>query len=161
VSRPRIVATTLIVVIAAATAFVAPVVSVLALLVALNFVLGPGENVPFSTYPMFSEPTVTTWGLSFEHPDGTSLPIAMMGFNPQLARKRFATEMGVARSRGVVDVTAVRQYAAEVLASEIQEHKGFRGVWSAKPISVVFVEYRQVSGELVKVHTPMAQTTTR
>jgi hypothetical protein len=157
----RRVATLVFAALAIATAFVWPVVAVFAAVVALDCLLGAGENIPFSMYPMFSQPSMRTWALRFEGPDGALVPIGLIGFNPQLAKKRFATEVGTARTLGIADVGEARRHAADVLVTEIHQHDRYQGPWSATPITIVFVEYSVESGELVTTHTPLAQTTPR
>jgi hypothetical protein len=160
-TRGRRVAMVVCAAIAIGTAFVAPVIALFAIIVALNCLLGGGENIPFSMYPMFSEPSMRSWALRFEGPDGALVPIGLIGFNPQLAKKRFATEVGAARTRGVSDVGEARRHAGDVLVTEIHQHNRYQGPWSATPITIVFVEYSVESGELVTTHTPLAQTTPR
>ncbi len=138
-----------------------PYVAVFATVVALNCLLGSREILPFSMYPMFSQPTTATWSLSFQDPDGALVPLGMMGYNPQIAKKRFATELGVARSRGISDLAEIRRYAGAVVVEEIHEHRMYQGPWAAKPIIVVFVEYSVESGELVKTLTPVGRTKPR
>jgi hypothetical protein len=146
VSRLRILGTVAVAALAVAAAFFEPVISVFCVLVALNIIFGDGENVPFSTYSMFSNPPRTAWALRFEDPHGELVPIGKMGINPYITKKRFGTEVRVAREQGVADVDAARRRAAEVIAEQIEQHRPPRGQWSAEPITIVFVEYRLAAG---------------
>lgn len=116
-----------------------PIVFVLCVLVALNFVFGRRENVPFSTYPMFSQPTAKTWTLRFEDPEGALVPIGMMGINPVNAKKQFASEVQAAA--GGMDLHARRVRAAEVLAGQIEARRAAGGPLASRPIRIVLVEY--------------------
>ena len=76
-----------------------PVIAVFWALVACNFAFGRGENLPFSTYPMFSQPAEHAWSLRVEDAAGVVIPIAMLGVDPVVARKRFATDEHAAMER--------------------------------------------------------------
>lgn len=143
---------------AVAAAFLAPVISVLWVLLALNLLLGVGENVPFSTYSMFSKPSTTAWALCFEDGEGASVPIAKLGLAPHDMRKRFASELRAARARGVRDVDAARHDAASVLATLVEERRPPRGPFSTRTIAIVLVEYSLDAGKVRQVKTPILET---
>jgi len=159
--RRRGAVMTIVVAGAAAASVTAPVVSVFWALLALNFTLGRRENVPFSTYPMFSNPDTTAWSLRFEDPNGQAVKIGKIGLAPHIVRKRFATELRTARRRGNGDESAARQVAAEVLATLIEEHRPPGGPLAASPITIVLVEYILESGRLRTVKTPIIETSPR
>ena len=99
--RWRSAVTAFLVVAAVVAAVAAPIVSVLWMVVALNFLLGQRENMPFSTYPMFSTPSAHAWTLRFEDSNGTPIAIGKIGLAPHIVRKRFETELRAARQRGI------------------------------------------------------------
>jgi hypothetical protein len=158
VTRPRIMASVVVVALALTTAVAVPTICVLSALVALNFVLGRRENVPFSTYPMFSRPGGKAWALRFEGPGGERFPIADMGISPQVAKKRFGTEVSAAHVRGVTDLTEARRLGAEAIAAQIQAHPRFREASGVKPITIVLMEYTLESGHVVTLRTPLLTT---
>jgi hypothetical protein len=139
-------------------ALLAPSIAVFWVLLALNVVLGARENVPFSTYSMFSTPTRTAFALRFEDRDGELVPIAMMGLAPHVMRKRFAAEQRSARARGIRDVDAARRDAASVLARLVEEHRPSGGPLARKPIAIVLVEYSLDSGRVQQTKTPLMET---
>ena len=143
---------------AIAAAIVAPVISVLWTVVALNFLLGRRENVPFSTYPMFSAPTNRAWTLCFEDSDGASIAIGQIGLAPNVLRKRFETELQAARARGIDDIAAARRNAAAVVAAVLEQHRPARGPWVGRPITIVLIEYILESGQLLRLRTPIMET---
>jgi hypothetical protein len=146
---------------AVAAAFAAPIISVLWMVIALNFLLGRRENIPFSTYAMFSTPATTAWTLRFEDSDGQLIAIGKIGLAPHIVRKRFETELQTARQRGIHDIGAARRSAAAVLAALLEQHRPPRGPLAASPITIVLMEYVLESGRLHTVHTPIMQTTPR
>lgn len=139
-------------------ALLAPSIAVFWVVLALNVVLGVRENVPFSTYSMFSMPSRTAYALRFEDGEGELVPIAMMGLAPHVMRKRFAAEQRAARRRGVRDVDAVRRDAASVLATLVEERRPSGGPLAMKPISIVLVEYSLDSGKVRQTKTPLMET---
>jgi hypothetical protein len=159
--RWRSAATAFVVLGAIAAAIAAPVISVLWTVVALNFLLGQRESIPFSTYPMFSRPPETAWALRFEDSDGELIAIGQIGLAPHIVRKRFETELQAARARGIRDVGATRRSAAAVLAALFEQHRPARGPLAASPITIVLLEYSLDSGRLLMVRTPIMQTTPR
>jgi hypothetical protein len=144
---------------AVGAAIAAPVVAVLWATVALNFILGQRENVPFSTYPMFSRPATTAWTLRFEDSKGELIAIGKIGLAPHSVRKRFATELRAAQARGVRDVDAARHSAAAVVAALLEQHRPRRGPLAVSPIRIVLIEYVLESGRLLTVQTPITETT--
>ena len=143
---------------AVCAAVAAPIVSVFWTIVALNFILGRRENVPFSTYPMFSKPTSTAWALRFEGSDGELIAIGKIGLAPHIMRKRFVTELRTARKRGVGDMDAARLSAASVIATLVEQHRPPGGPLAASPITIVLMEYVLDSGRLLTVRTPIMET---
>jgi len=135
-----------------------PVVFVLCILVVLDFTVGRRENVPFSTYPMFSQPTTKAWTLRFENPDGTLVPIGVMGMSPVNAKKQFATEVQAAAADGVRDLHARRRRAAEVLAAELETRQAAGGPWASRPIRILFVEYALESGRAQRTQEALTET---
>jgi hypothetical protein len=129
-------------------AIAAPIISVLWVVVALNLLLGSRENVPFSTYSMFSRPSAIAWALRFENRQGELIPIATMGLAPHIMRKRFVSELRAARRRGVRDVDAARLDAASVLATLVEDRRPSGGPLATKPIAIVLVEYSLDSGKV-------------
>jgi len=156
--RQRGVVMALVAVGAIAAAFLAPVISVLWVVLAINLVLGVGENVPFSPYSMFSMPSTTAWALCFEDGEGASVPISKLGLAPHDMRKRFAAELRAARARGVRDVDAARHDAASVLATLVEERRPPHGPFSTRTISIVLVEYSLDEGKVRQVRTPILET---
>jgi hypothetical protein len=155
----RSAVTAFIVLGAAAAAFVAPIISVLWMVIALNFLLGQRENIPFSTYAMFSMPSPRAWTLCFEDSDGQLIAISKIGLAPHVVRKRFETELQTARRRGIHDMGEARRSAAAVLAAVLEQHRPPRGPLAATPITIVLMEYVLESGRLHTVHTPILETT--
>jgi hypothetical protein len=143
---------------AVAGAVTAPVVAVLWVVVGLNFLLGRRENVPFSTYPMFSRPPDTAWALQFEDPDGELVAMGRIGLPPNIVRKRFETELQRARAHGIHDLGAARRSAAAVVATLVEEHRPAWGPLAARPITIVLVEYRADPGGLSRVRIPVLET---
>jgi hypothetical protein len=159
--RWRTTVTVLVVLVAAAAADAVPIIATFWTLVALNFVLGQRENVPFSTYSMFSKPATTAWALRFEDAAGELVPVRLMGISPHVQKKRFDTEVQAARARGITDLGSARRAAAEVLAVEIEEHRRPDGKWAKTPITIALIEYNLASGSLVRVRTPLMETRPR
>jgi hypothetical protein len=133
---------------------------VLWILVALNFLLGKHENVPFSTFAMFSSPSKRAWTLRFEGPNGELVPIGTIGLAPHAMRKRFEAELKAARARGD-DIGAARRSAAEVVAALLEQRRPLRGPLATRPITIVLMEYVLESGRLCTVRTPVMETTPR
>jgi hypothetical protein len=157
----RSVVTAFVVVSAIVGAFAAPIISVLWIVIALNFLLGRRENIPFSTYAMFSRPTARAWTLCFEDAEGQLIAISKIGLAPHILRKRFETELQTARQRGIHDVGEARRSAAAVLAAVVEQHRPLRGPLAASPITIVLMEYVLEYGKLHTVHTPIMETTPR
>jgi hypothetical protein len=155
--RWRSAVTAFLVVAAVGAAVVAPVVSVLWIVVALNFVLGQRENVPFSTYPMFSTPSAHAWTLRFQDVNGAPIAIGKIGLAPHIVRKRFESELQAARQRGS-DIGTARRDAAGVLATMLEQHRPPRGPLAATPITIVLLEYAVESGRLLTTQTPILKT---
>jgi hypothetical protein len=160
-SKWRRAVTVCIVLGAGAAAIAAPVVAVLWIVVGLNFLLGARENVPFSTYAMFSQPRAQTWTLRFEDCDGHLVVIGKIGLAPHVVQKRFATELRVARERGVKDLATARRTAAAVLAALLEQHRPSAGPLATAPITIVLVEYVFESGKLRTVKTPIMEARPR
>ena len=150
--------TALVVVGAGVGAVVAPVVAVLWVVVGLNFLLGGRENVPFSTYPMFSRPTETTWTLQFEDPDGELIAMGRIGLPPTIVRKRFESELRRARAEGRHDPADARRSAAAVVAGLVEEHRPAKGPLAATPVRIVLVEYTDGPDGLSRVRIPILET---
>lgn len=142
---------------AAVAAVAAPELAVLWVLVALNLFLGGSENVPFSTYAMFSKPDGTAWTLRFEDSDGSLVPIGKLGLAPHTMRKRFHTELRAARQQGIRDVDAARRSAAAPLVALVEQHRPPAGPLATSRITIVLVEYSIASGRLVTVKTPLLE----
>jgi hypothetical protein len=157
-TRQRAVLTAFVVLGAIAAAIVAPVISVLWTVVALNFLLGRRENIPFSTYPMFSTPTNKAWALCFADADGELIAIGQIGLAPHIMRKRFETELQAARARGIKDIGTARREAAAVVAAVLEQHRPQRGPWAARPITIMLIEYGLESGRLVRARIPIMET---
>jgi hypothetical protein len=157
-STRQLAAVTAFVVLGAiAAAIAAPIISVLWTLVALNFLLGRRENIPFSTYPMFSTPSNKAWALCFADADGELLAIGQIGLAPHIMRKRFETELQAARARGIGDIDTARREAASVVAGVFEQHRPLGGTWAARPITIVLIEYGVDSGRLVRVRIPIME----
>jgi hypothetical protein len=148
----------LIAVCAALAAIVEPAIAVLWVVVALNFALGRDENVPFSTYAMFSKPDSNAWTLRFEDCDGSLVPIGKLGLAPHTMRKRFTTELRAARRNGIRDVDAARRSAAAPLAELVEQHRPLAGPLATSNITIVLVEYSMASEGLVTIKTPIVET---
>jgi hypothetical protein len=155
------VTTPFIVLGAAAATIVAPITSAFWILVALNSLLGRGENVPFSTYAMFSNPRTRATILRFEDGDGHLIAIGKIGLAPHTVQKRFATELRAARLRGISDVAAAQRAAASTLTSLVEQHRPPTGLLATTPIAIVLVEYTVESGRLRTVRTPIAEASPR
>jgi hypothetical protein len=161
-SKRRLDATrTIIAICAAVAAVLAPLVAVLWVVVALNLTLGRRENVPFSTYAMFSRPDRTAWTLRFEDRDGQLVPIGKLGLAPHTMRKRFTTELRTAHRQGIRDVDAARRRAAAPLAALVEQHRPPAGPLASSGITIVLVEYSLASDGLVTVATPIMETSPR
>ena len=119
----RSAATKVVVLGAVAAAIGAPIIVAFWVLLALNFVLGQRENVPFSTFRFFDRPATSAWALRFEDAAGDLVPIRQMGISPHNQKKRFDTEVRAARAAGSPTSTRRDEGAAEVLAVEIEEHR--------------------------------------
>jgi hypothetical protein len=141
-----------VVIISVALVFVAPVIGVFAFWLALNHLVGTGENVPFSRYPMFAEPSETSWALRFESASGEQLNIARLGILGPTVRKRFATEQSAAMAR-THDRAAARTEAAEVVADWIRARRPADGPLATESITIVLVEYEFDRGVVVPRRT--------
>ena len=157
----RRAATVFVVAGAVAAAIAAPITAVLWVVVALNALLGGRENIPFSTYAMFSIPRQRPWILRFEDCDQHLIEIGKIGLEPHVAQKRFATELRTARLRGNGDEAAARRTAASALATLIDQRRPPAGPLATTPIVIVFVEYAVESGKLTAVRTPIGQASPR
>jgi hypothetical protein len=157
--RSRYATTAFIILTAVGAAIAASSISVFWMVLALNFLLGIRENIPFSAYSMFSQPATTAWTLRFEDSKGELISIAKIGLAPHVMRKRFATEMHAARKRGISDMDAARRKAATVLAALLEQRRPSRGPLAASPITIVLIEYSLDSGKLITVKTPIMETT--
>jgi hypothetical protein len=160
VSNPwRWVVTLSIVTGAATAAFVAPIIAVFWVLVALNFAFGREENIPLSTYGMFARPTERSWSLRIEDETGALIPIATLGLDPVAARKRFASETQAAHADGIADPGAARRVAAESLARQLEQHRPVRGPFAETPITISMIEYVLDGRDVKTVRTPLIETT--
>jgi hypothetical protein len=154
-------ATAVVVIGAAAAAIAAPIIAVLWIVVTLNALLGGGENIPFSTYAMFSTPRKRSWILRFEDCDQHLIAIGKMGLEPHVVQKRFETELRAARLRGNGDEAADRRAAASKLATLIDQRRPVAGPLATAPIVIVFVEYTAESGRLRALRTPIGEASPR
>ena len=159
--RWRAAVRVLVIVVAVAGTITAPFISVFWVIVVLNFVAGRRENVPFSTYAMFSKPSTRAWSLRFEDPKGQTVNIGKIGLAPHIVRKRFATEMRAARTKGIRDPGGAQRSAAEVLATLVEQHRPPGGPLAACPITIVLVEYILEAGRLRRIKTPILETSPR
>jgi hypothetical protein len=157
----RSAVTALVVLGAIAAAVAAPVIGVLWVVVALNFLLGRRENIPFSTYPMFSRPSNKAWALQFEDSEGALIAMGKIGLSPQILRKRFETELQAARMQGIRDIAAARRSAATVVADVLEQHRPGQGPWAVRPVTIVLVEYVLESGRVHRVRIPILETRPR
>jgi hypothetical protein len=155
------VATALVVLGAAAAAIAAPITAVLWVVVALNAILGGGENVPFSTYAMFSAPRKRSWILRFEDCEQHLIAIGKMGLEPHVVQKRFETELRTARLHGDGDEATARRTAASALATLVEQRRPPKGPLATTPIVIVFVEYTVESGKLRAIRTPIGESSPR
>jgi hypothetical protein len=121
-------------------AVVAPPVAVFAVIVALNALLGGGEAVPFSRYPMFSAPDERSWALRFEDAAGGAISLGAFGILPPTARKRFALDRRVGENWGL-SPTEARAQAAGALAAWLNERRPRTGPLERARISIVLIEY--------------------
>jgi hypothetical protein len=153
----RRAATLFVVAGAAAAAIVAPATAVLWVVVGLNALLGGGENIPFSTYAMFSIPRQRSWILRFEDCDQHLIEIGKIGLEPHVAQKRFATELRTARLHSNGYEAAARRSAASTLATLIDQRRPPAGPLATTPIVIVFVEYTVESGKLSALRTPIGK----
>ena len=151
--------TGVIVVGAVSAAFVAPVIAVFWALVACNFAFGRGENLPFSTYPMFSQPAEHAWSLRVEDAAGVVIPIAMLGVDPVVARKRFATDEHAAMEHAAGDRDAARRVAAAAFAEQLEQRRPLHGPLASAPITISLIEYVVDAGAAKAVRTPLCETT--
>lgn len=140
-------------------AAIAPAIAVLWVVVALNFLLGARENIPFSTYPMFSRPSDTAWTLQFEGSDGELVAMGKIGLPPTIVRKRFETELRRAHAQGIHDLDAARRSAAAVVAALVEEHRPAKGPLAARPVWIVLVEYTVEPSGLSRLRIPILETT--
>jgi hypothetical protein len=119
---------------------VSPVIGVFWLWVALNHLLGTGENAPFSRYPMFAEPSERTWALRYETSEGAPLNLVHLGIQPAAARKRFSKVLLSAHTE-TGDRSAARRQAAEVIGDWITTRRPGSGPLASEPISIVLIDY--------------------
>jgi hypothetical protein len=154
-------ATAFVVAGAAAAVIAAPITAVLWVVVALNALLGGGENIPFSTYAMFSTPGKRSWILRFEDCDQHLIAIGKMGLEPHVVRKRFETELRAARLRSNGDEVAARRTAASRLATLINQRRPPAGPLATTPIVIIFVEYTVESGRLGALRTAIGEASPR
>jgi hypothetical protein len=116
--------------------------------VALNALLGRAEAVPFSRYPMFSDPGERSSALRFEDASGDAVSLGALGILPPTARKRFFLEQRVAENWGM-STTEARAHAAGVLGEWLNEHRPRTGPLERAPISIVLIEYEFDGGAVV------------
>jgi hypothetical protein len=154
-------ATAFVVAGATAAAVAAPITAVLWVVVALNALLGGGENIPFSTYAMFSTPRRRSWILRFEDCDQHLIAIGKIGLEPHVVQKRFETELRAARLSSNGDEVAARRTAASTLATLIDQRRPPAGPLATTPIVIVFVEYTVESGVLSTLRTPIGKASPR
>ena len=156
--RGRIALVTFVAVAASVAAIFAPIVGVFWVIFALNLLLGRRENVPFSTYAMFSMPPTRAWTLRFEDPDGEVIRVGEIGLAPHIMRKRFETELQTARSRGALSAAEARRRAGQVIATLVEQRRPPGGPLAALPITIVLVDYTLEQGHVVTVRTPIVET---
>lgn len=154
----RMTAAAVIVVAAIACTAVAPIVGIFWALVAGNLAFGRDETVPFSTYPMFSQPPERAWSLRVQDPDGEVIRVAALGISPVAAVKRFASDERAELEDDGVDRSEARRRAAAKYARLIEEHRPIRGPLSAAPITIVLTEYLIEAGAVRTVRTPLIET---
>jgi hypothetical protein len=159
--RWRAAVAVLIMTVAVAGTITTPFIAVFWIIVVLNFVAGRRENIPFSTYAMFSMPNTRVWSLRFEDAKGDIVNIGKIGLAPHIVRKRFATEMRAARAKGIQHPGGAQRSAAEVLATLVEQHRPPGGPLAACPITIVLVEYILESGRLRRIRTPILETSPR
>jgi hypothetical protein len=123
-----------------AAAVVAPALGVFAVVLALNALLGGVEAVPFSRYPMFSEPSERSWALRFEDATGEVVTLGAFGILPPAARKRFGLAQRVGEDWGLSPSDA-RAEAAVSLGQLLNERRPRTGPLERAPISILLVEY--------------------
>jgi hypothetical protein len=155
------VATSFVVLGAAVAAIAGPITAVLWVVVALNALLGGGENIPFSTYAMFSAPRKRSWILRFEDCEQQLIAIGKMGLEPHVVQKRFETELRTARLRGNGDEGTARRAAASALATWVERRRPPKGPLATTPIVIVLVEYTVESGTLHAIRTPIGEASPR
>jgi hypothetical protein len=136
------------------------VTGVLWLAVALNHLLGRHEAVPFSTYPMFSQPSGKAVSLRFEDSSGELIRPRDLGFQIVSARKRFDTEQRAAKQAGLDD-DAARKQAAEVIASWVEDGRPAEGPLAREPVRIVVVDHRFDGTALRSTSTLLCVTTPR
>jgi hypothetical protein len=132
-----------------------PEIAVFLAVVALNRIVGPDENVPFSTYPMFSVARSESWSLRFEDSAGRPVSIASLGIFPHTARKRFGSELREAMTSSD-SADDVRRRAAQRFGIWLSERRRATGPLAGEPITVVFVAYRFDGRDVVTSSTPLA-----
>jgi hypothetical protein len=148
-------ATAVLAVAAVAVVLVAPVVGVFAVVVALNHLLGTGEHVPFSRYPMFADPGERVTSLRFEDPAGDLVDLTSMGIRPSSAHKHFDAVVRAARSETGDRVEARRMAAAE-LADRLRQRRPRHGRLATEPITIVLVDHELDRGHIRSTRTVLA-----
>jgi hypothetical protein len=132
-----------------------PAVAVFSLVVALNHLLGRGENVPFSAYPMFARPDRRSWSIRFERGSGEAVGTTAFGMIPPVVRRRFSSELDVSRPKAR-NLLEARRLAAAGLAETLERRRPRTGPLSTETISIVLVEYEFDGEALHATRTPLA-----
>ncbi|MCH7788079.1 MAG: hypothetical protein IH940_01425 [Acidobacteria bacterium] len=135
-----------------------PMVTVFAVILAANLTLGQREDVPFSTYGMFSSPSNRSWALSFEDSKGELFPIATFGLLPSTVRKSFSADLGGLGDE--VDPTehARRRRAVAGLVEMVEKKRPSFGEWASEPITIIYLGYQLKGGKLVTDRDVLAVT---
>jgi hypothetical protein len=148
----------LIVVLAVAAVPIGPPVAVFSILVGLNQLLGRGENVPFSTYPMFSRPEQRSWSVRLEDAAGEIVGTPAFGMIPSAMRKRFATDVEAALAAGQ-DPRHARAVAADRLAEVLERRRPRIGRLATEPVTIVLMDYQFDGTALHRERTPLTVST--
>ena len=134
---------------------IGPRVAVFSVVVALNHLLGRGENVPFSTYPMFARPDRRSWSIRFEASSGAVVSTTAFGMIPPVVRRRFSSELEAARAE-TGDLRRARRLAAASLAATLERRRPRTGPLATETVSIVLVEYDFDGEALRATRTPLA-----
>lgn len=130
-------------------------VAVFLILVASNQILGRAENVPFSTYPMFSRPDRRSWSIRLEDGSGELVSTTAFGIMPPTLRKQFGTDLERART-ATADLLDARRRAAAELAETIERRRPKIGPLADEAVSIVLVEYEFDGRVLHRARTVLA-----